>query len=368
MACKCFVQSAGVASAHPTLRFLLARLYVDLLLDKRTKTKVLSTLGTISRESEAIDKAYENAIERIKGQSPNDRALATNILSWIIHSRRPLTTEELCHALAVESGDKDLDLNNILDIEDIVSVCAGLVTVDDESNVIRLVHYTTQEYFEKVPEEWNHCPQLKITSTCLTYLSFSEFKHGSCPTDGDLKNRLIQYPFLKYAAQNWGFHILTVQKKMGELAGLFLQCGSLVSSATQAMLSNDYAFINDSQQFPRDSIGLHLTAQFGLLCLSEEFLSSSDKKVTTLIDWKTSNGQTPLHLAAKYGHDNVAKLLIDKGADPNADKQGCETVIYTASERGHEQVVVLLLDNGAEVNAQGGWYGSALQAHSQKHI
>jgi hypothetical protein len=30
-----------------------------------------------------------------------------------------------------------------------VSVCAGLVTIDEESNIIRLVHHTTQEYFER---------------------------------------------------------------------------------------------------------------------------------------------------------------------------------------------------------------------------
>jgi ankyrin repeat protein len=35
-----------------------------------------------------------------------------------------------------------------------------------------------------------------------------------------------------------------------------------------------------------------------------------------------------------------------------------------ASVRGHEAVVKLLLDKGADVNAQGGYYGNALQAAS----
>jgi hypothetical protein len=38
--------------------------------------------------------------------------------------------------------------------EDMVSVCAGLVTVDEESNIIRLAHYTTQEYFNQTREKW----------------------------------------------------------------------------------------------------------------------------------------------------------------------------------------------------------------------
>jgi ankyrin repeat protein len=33
---------------------------------------------------------------------------------------------------------------------------------------------------------------------------------------------------------------------------------------------------------------------------------------------------------------------------------------------GHEEVVRLLLDKGAEVNAQGGRYGNALQAASDR--
>ena len=52
-------------------------------------------------------------------------------------------TKELYHALAIEPGDKALNTDNVDEVEDIISVCAGLVTVDEESNIIRLVHYTT---------------------------------------------------------------------------------------------------------------------------------------------------------------------------------------------------------------------------------
>jgi hypothetical protein len=61
---------------------------------------------------------------------------------------------ELQHALAVEVGEAELDEENLPEIEDIVSVCAGLVTIDEESGIIRLVHYTTQEYFERTQRQW----------------------------------------------------------------------------------------------------------------------------------------------------------------------------------------------------------------------
>lgn len=92
---------------------------------------------------EVLDQAYKEAMERINEQKPGFRRLANKVLSWITCAKRPLTTSELQHALAVEVGDTKLDEDNIERIERIVSVCAGLVTVDKETGIIRLVHYTT---------------------------------------------------------------------------------------------------------------------------------------------------------------------------------------------------------------------------------
>ena len=92
-----------------------------------------------------------------------------------------MTTGELCHALAVTIGDKELDFDNILDVEDILSVCADLITVDEESQIIRLVHHTTQEYLEDIREEWVLHAQYDIASTCLTYLCLSPFRNGPSP-------------------------------------------------------------------------------------------------------------------------------------------------------------------------------------------
>jgi hypothetical protein len=57
-----------------------------------------------------------------------------------------------------------------------VYVCAGLVTVDEESNIIRLVHYTTQECFERTQNDWFPNAETDVTIICVTYLSFRVFK------------------------------------------------------------------------------------------------------------------------------------------------------------------------------------------------
>ncbi len=119
---------------------------------------------------------------RINEQRPGFQQLARKVLSWIACAERPLTILELQHALAVEVGDSDLDIQNFEKTERIVSVCAGLVTVDDESGIIRLVHYTTQEYFESTQQQWFPNAESEITTICVTYLSFGVFGSGLCET------------------------------------------------------------------------------------------------------------------------------------------------------------------------------------------
>ncbi|KAJ7476775.1 ankyrin repeat-containing domain protein [Mycena latifolia] len=102
---------------------------------------------------------------------------------------------------------------------------------------------------------------------------------------------------------------------------------------------------------------------------------------------------TALQAASGNGHESVVKLLIEKGADVNAQggffgnalqaasanqvqlliKKGADVnaqgghfgnALQAALWNGHESVVQLLIEKGADVNAQGGYYGNALQAAS----
>jgi hypothetical protein len=113
------------------------------LIGKRSPKAIRTALEKLPKGSEAYDQAYREAMERIEGQTADYEILAKQVLSWITCAMRPLTTLELQHALAVEVGESELDQENLPEIEDMVSVCTGLVTVDEESHIIRLVHYTT---------------------------------------------------------------------------------------------------------------------------------------------------------------------------------------------------------------------------------
>ncbi len=68
-----------------------------------------------------------------------------------------------------------------------------------------------------------------------------------------------------------------------------------------------------------------------------------------------------LHTTCAYGFDEIAQMLIERGADINAvSDNGDEDALYIASNFGHEKVVQLLLNSGADVNKAGGFYGNAL--------
>jgi ankyrin repeat protein len=64
------------------------------------------------------------------------------------------------------------------------------------------------------------------------------------------------------------------------------------------------------------------------------------------------------------GHDSVVTLLLEKGADVNAQGGFYGNALQAAAQGGYTSVVTLLLEKGADVNAQGGCYGNALQAAS----
>ncbi|KAH6696629.1 ankyrin repeat protein, partial [Leptodontidium sp. MPI-SDFR-AT-0119] len=167
---------------------------------KKSPKAIRNALKKLPTGSEAYDSAYKDAMERIEGQLADEEELAKQVLSWITCAKRPLGTSELEHALAVEINESQLDIENLCRVEDMISICAGLVTIDEESGIIRLVHYTTQEYFERTQRQWFSNAQANITTICVSYLSFDTFKSGYCQSDQEFEQRLQLNKLYDYAA------------------------------------------------------------------------------------------------------------------------------------------------------------------------
>ncbi|KAK3299913.1 ankyrin repeat-containing protein [Chaetomium fimeti] len=335
--------------------FLLAQIYLGLLNDKVTPKKVRDALaefqGQASREGtngKQIANAYDQTMARIMGQEQGFRDLAKGALSWITCAERPLTTVELQHALAVEQNASELSEDNFPGIKLIVSVCAGLVTVNEQNGIIRLVHYTTQEYFEQTQGTWFPEAQSDITRACIcsiTCLSSAFDSTVDCGSGASGFN-LDAYPFAAYAVLNWGYHA----RKSSKLHGVvieFLECPSEVAffacerhqtpdPARSVLTQNRWRNSRLPAKSEREAIGqngLHLAAAFGF------------HEVLHLLQHLDPNardnfGRTPLAIAARIGQAAFAEILL-KTHQPEIDSRdyGGQTPLSWAAERGHETVL-----------------------------
>ncbi|KAI1414517.1 ankyrin repeat-containing domain protein [Hypoxylon sp. FL1857] len=315
--------------------FLLAQIYLGSLDGKPTRKAIKVALGEFQKQSQNLSQggktqlltdAYVKAMETINGQKQGLRNLAIQVLSWITCARRPLSTLELQHALAVEIGEEELDEDNFPDIELMVTVCAGLVTVDGESDVIRLVHYTTQEYFDKTQGQWFPEAQRNITRTCITYLSFR---------GPDVVLAHDTMTFYSYAAQNWGYHAQEVPHHQEQILPSILDF--LLGNPTLIMVAGGLS------HGVKETTGTHLAAYFGL---EEEMRYIITKRE---FDIKDCDGRTPLSYAAQHGHQGIVRMLIENGADiENMDIRGRTPLTFAAKSRS-TATVQRLLDAGANI-------------------
>lgn len=329
-----------------------------------TPRAVKHFLGQIKKQSlregnrtiDALGEAYEQAMERIQGHKPGSQKLAERVLLWITSSKRLLTMFELQQALAVEAGDCELDEDNLPQIEDMINVCAGLVTTDKESNIIRLVHHTAQEYFEKTQAKWFPHADTEVATICLTYLRFDVFDTGFCSTDEEFEQRLNLNPLYDYAARYWGHHARVATGSVEELTLSFLgSMPKIAASAQAAMVHPDAP--RYSQRAPRGVTGLHLAAMFGLTQTVMKLLLSGHEP-----NPQDTFNQTPMLLAAANGHDKVVSLLLAGGQTKVncGDKYG-RTPISWAARMGHRAVVQqLLMSDDVDPNSKDNYDQTAL--------
>lgn len=193
--------------------FLLAKLHIDSLKDKRSVKAIMSTFKMMPRGSSAYmyDKAYDLAMKRIGDQPGNDKKLAKEVLTWITYAMEPISATDLETAISIELGAANIDPDNLVPIDDLLSLCAGLVTLDEMSETVKLVHQTTQEYFSRNPGHLLKDPHRMLSNVCVSYLGIDDFmdrryKDAQYPEGLLLASHVHRYPFLSYAATHWADH------------------------------------------------------------------------------------------------------------------------------------------------------------------
>ncbi|KAK6073153.1 hypothetical protein SCUP515_07016 [Seiridium cupressi] len=338
--------------------FLLAKLHLDSLKGKRSPRKLREVLATLAKGNDAYDEAYRNTMLRIHGQLADQKDLANQTLMWIVHAKRPLTTIELVHALSVEVGEREFFEDNTPNIGDTLSACCGLVAVDGESDIIRLIHYTTQEFFDRHRNEYFPRADVELANTCITYLSFDEFRSGPCQEEEDSYGRTP----LSWAAENG--HEAVVQLLLDKNAQVDLADIKYGRTPLSWAAKNGYKAVvqllldKNAQVDTTDNIGrtplfwaawrtpLSWAAENGHKAIVQLLLDKNAQ-----VDTTDNIGRTPLLWAAWYGQEAVVQLLLNKNAQVDlADIKYRRTPLSWAAKNGHEAVVQLLLDKNAQVD------------------
>lgn len=73
----------------------------------------------------------------------------------------------------------------------------------------------------------------------------------------------------------------------------------------------------------------------------------------SLVNMRNSVDRRPVGYAAKYGHAATVRLLLESGADPNAEERDAPggSALWAAAAGGHEDCARMLLEHGADPNA-----------------
>lgn len=325
-------------------RFILVRLFVNILKNKCTKGEIQEELENIEhgRTRDPIHEAYKKTSFMIEKSDHSEWAY--RVISWVFYARRPLSVDELSEALAAQTqrGNNCLDMNYAPpDIQIVISYCSGLIVANPSTEKIEFVHLTAYQYFEENHHEhpWIAKSLKEISLTCLRYLSFGQFSSKEEHTS-----------FLDYAVHFWAEHTGPVQAdwEVRQTAKRFLQNPSLTSSADQMFPANEHTYISlsllmDGSQ-ESGATGLHLVARFGLVTQLRDLLKEIP---VSEINSRDPYGQTPLVLAVRHGHWDIINIILDdSNVDPNLSDDDGRSPLSIASQLGYSSVVEKLLSTG----------------------
>lgn len=118
------------------------------------------------------------------------------------------------------------------------------------------------------------------------------------------------------------------------------QAGNLARVRELVDQQRDFAALPDAAGYTP----LHYAAYFGHAELARYLIEIGADIAAVSMDPLRNQ---PLHAAAGSGYPEISRLLLDAGADANAEQTGQWTALHAAAQKGHRDVVSLLLERGA---------------------
>ena len=382
-------------------RFLLPDLQIRAVLDQISPAKVREALTALP---EGLEDQFEATIRRIQSQPKERRDLAMKTLTWVAHAFGILDVAALQHAVGIQVGDKNLDHSKLTPLSllgtSIAHSCQKLVSIQQETSQVRLVHHTLHEYLYNRDTAYSTSEKL-IAEVCLTYLLFDAFASSPPPDDESFIEMGKMFPLYRYASQNWGIHAHrlyheNIPPETMELIFRLIFSPSHLERATQDLQTtpeNKPLRDGASQDYSKKMMPVHFAAHFGLPRVIRQALDrgqdinaaiESDrlKGWTTLhfvaenrigdpcgswmTDFCIESGatcdiqahdkcETPLHIANSLGRSETSGALIKKNADMELQDIDGWRAIHFAARFGTDETIANLLKSGCEVSPHTGY-------------
>ncbi|KAH6909411.1 hypothetical protein BKA70DRAFT_1275956 [Coprinopsis sp. MPI-PUGE-AT-0042] len=172
-----------------------------------------------------IEDVYQQTWNRILNQTPRLLTLARNILVWVLCATRSLTIEELRHAIATCPDTHQFDSSRLVDGATLMGFCHGLVNVEEETNLVRFVHYTAKDVVQSFIYQSFPYPHSLPALTCLALLTVHGFQEVEFLES--LSSMLAAGPLTSYAYEAWSNHVhesLGDRSVLGRLASFVQGC------------------------------------------------------------------------------------------------------------------------------------------------
>ncbi|KAF8537917.1 hypothetical protein BDD12DRAFT_911128 [Trichophaea hybrida] len=387
--------------------FQWAKLQMDQLQSLSCAPDIRDFLGQLPED---LEKAYDEIMNRIEAQRGRAPQIAKRAFLWVMCSRKPLKPRDLIIAVC---QDPETEATNIVDIDInfVLEACHNLLMID-QSGVCRFSHLSVQEYLET--RRYSNSQAHTLAGTvCLRLLHDSGNQEDLRSLSSSRWGLEDENSVLMYAVAHWPNHVKQhaeggIDDRLQLLLKGFL--GSPNESSPMYvcwhLAYRKYYTYHDYHLSP-SSVATFAVVRFGLIKILDGWLTSdldvslqndigesllyiaaegsSLSATTMLLDWGADvNAQggrygnalqaaalrgnkggrygNALQAAAWRGNEAIVHLLLDRGADVNAQGGEYGNALQAAALRGNEAIAHLLVDRGADVNAQGGGYGNALQA------
>ena len=321
---------------------------------------------------DTLDETYDRTLEEIGKQNWE---YAHRLFQCVAAASRPLRVGELAEFLAF-----DFDTDSTPTFRDdwreddparaVRSICSSLLAIVDVdgSSVVQFAHFSVKEYLtsKRLSDSKDTISQFHVSMTLAHAIIAQACLGALLHIDGNIADdALKKFPLTEYAGKHWAGHVRfegassRIQDGMKRL----FDPSNHHFSVWARIFDPDLAVLfpprrDGSEPAPQArATPLHYAVIYGMHAIVKFLVVERSQDVNAR---GFVREETPLGVASRQGHSEVARVLLDGGADTTIRDKYDWCPLERSSEMGRVEVVRVLVENHTDVNLSDGKGRTAL--------